>query len=84
MWQGNPIWNNQSLFFSMLSLPYMPRFLSNGVSLQNLHCGCIASKFLMELHDSGGVNCISCAKDLELHIVRTYTCITHWFMLQLC
>ncbi|XP_023540682.1 B3 domain-containing transcription repressor VAL2 isoform X2 [Cucurbita pepo subsp. pepo] len=38
---------------------------------KNLHCGCIASKFLMELHDSGGVNCISCAKDLELHITGT-------------
>lgn len=78
MWQGNPIWNNQSLFFfSMLFLSYLPRFLSKDVSLQHLHCGCIASKFLMELHDSGGVNCISCAKKLGLNAVRSYTCINH-------
>ncbi|XP_012481343.1 B3 domain-containing transcription repressor VAL2 isoform X2 [Gossypium raimondii] len=27
-----------------------------------LHCGCIASRFLLELLDGGGINCVSCAK----------------------
>ncbi|XVF37411.1 hypothetical protein REPUB_Repub20aG0005500 [Reevesia pubescens] len=29
---------------------------------KRLHCGCIASRCLLELLDSGGINCISCAK----------------------
>ncbi|XVF65943.1 hypothetical protein PTKIN_Ptkin09bG0291600 [Pterospermum kingtungense] len=29
---------------------------------KRLHCGCIASRSLVELLDSGGVNCTSCAK----------------------
>ncbi|KAF8058144.1 hypothetical protein N665_1250s0007 [Sinapis alba] len=29
---------------------------------KRLHCGCIASRFMMELLDNGGVTCISCAK----------------------
>ncbi|WCJ27841.1 B3 domain-containing protein Os07g0679700 [Euphorbia peplus] len=29
---------------------------------KRLHCGCIASRFLLELLDGGGVNCINCAK----------------------
>ncbi|KAK8487813.1 hypothetical protein V6N13_099925 [Hibiscus sabdariffa] len=29
---------------------------------KRLHCGCIASRFLLELLDSGGINCISCAR----------------------
>ncbi|XP_024005140.1 B3 domain-containing transcription repressor VAL2 isoform X2 [Eutrema salsugineum] len=29
---------------------------------KRLHCGCIASRFMMELLDNGGVSCISCAK----------------------
>ncbi|EOY04457.1 High-level expression of sugar-inducible gene 2, putative isoform 2 [Theobroma cacao] len=29
---------------------------------KRLHCGCIASRCLLELLDSGGVNCISCTK----------------------
>ncbi|CAB79919.1 predicted protein [Arabidopsis thaliana] len=29
---------------------------------KRLHCGCIASRFMMELLENGGVTCISCAK----------------------
>ncbi|CAN7082150.1 unnamed protein product [Brassica oleracea var. botrytis] len=29
---------------------------------KRLHCGCIASRFMMELVDNGGVTCITCAK----------------------
>ncbi|XP_022761400.1 B3 domain-containing transcription repressor VAL2-like isoform X2 [Durio zibethinus] len=29
---------------------------------KRLHCGCIASRSLLELLDSGGINCASCAK----------------------
>ncbi|OMO94399.1 hypothetical protein COLO4_16356 [Corchorus olitorius] len=29
---------------------------------KRLHCGCIASRCLLELLDGGGVNCISCAR----------------------
>ncbi|PON92757.1 Zinc finger-type transcription factor [Trema orientale] len=29
---------------------------------KRLHCGCIASRFLLELLDSGGVKCLNCAK----------------------
>ncbi|KAK4801939.1 hypothetical protein SAY86_000142 [Trapa natans] len=29
---------------------------------KRLHCGCIASRFLLELLDNGGVNCTSCAR----------------------
>ncbi|CAH8328308.1 unnamed protein product [Eruca vesicaria subsp. sativa] len=29
---------------------------------KRLHCGCIASRFMFELLDNGGVTCISCAK----------------------
>ncbi|KFK24682.1 hypothetical protein AALP_AA8G011400 [Arabis alpina] len=29
---------------------------------KRLHCGCIASRFMMELLDNGGVTCITCAK----------------------
>ncbi|KAL1210385.1 B3 domain-containing transcription repressor VAL2 [Cardamine amara subsp. amara] len=29
---------------------------------KRLHCGCIASRFTMELLDNGGVTCISCTK----------------------
>ncbi|GAV67289.1 B3 domain-containing protein/zf-CW domain-containing protein [Cephalotus follicularis] len=33
---------------------------------KRLHCGCMASRFLLELLDGGGVNCISCAKSSGL------------------
>ncbi|GLU14881.1 hypothetical protein SLE2022_314220 [Rubroshorea leprosula] len=33
---------------------------------KRLHCGCIASRFLLEHLDSGGVNCISCANKSRL------------------
>ncbi|PQP98503.1 B3 domain-containing transcription repressor VAL2 isoform X4 [Prunus yedoensis var. nudiflora] len=32
-----------------------------------LHCGCIASMFLLDLLDGGGVKCIKCAKSSEPH-----------------
>ncbi|XP_054783368.1 B3 domain-containing transcription repressor VAL2 isoform X2 [Prosopis cineraria] len=31
---------------------------------KRLHCGCIASRNLLELIDTGGVSCINCARDL--------------------
>ncbi|XP_024030049.1 B3 domain-containing transcription repressor VAL2 isoform X2 [Morus notabilis] len=34
---------------------------------KRLHCGCIASRFLLELLDSGGVKCISCTKKSGSH-----------------
>ncbi|KAK8980392.1 hypothetical protein V6N11_028953 [Hibiscus sabdariffa] len=35
-----------------------------------LHCGCIASKYLLDFLDYGGVACISCAKSSQLHSVK--------------
>ncbi|XWS71952.1 hypothetical protein CRYUN_Cryun03dG0182800 [Craigia yunnanensis] len=37
---------------------------------KRLHCGCIASKYLLELLDYGGVGCTSCAKSSLVHSVR--------------
>ncbi|GLT41740.1 hypothetical protein SLA2020_157830 [Shorea laevis] len=37
---------------------------------KRLHCGCIASRFLLELLDSGGVNCISCANKSRLNLMN--------------
>ncbi|GLT30397.1 hypothetical protein SLA2020_051980 [Shorea laevis] len=37
---------------------------------KRLHCGCIASKFLLELLDYGGVACTTCAKSSQLPLVR--------------
>ncbi|XP_012091052.1 B3 domain-containing transcription repressor VAL2 isoform X2 [Jatropha curcas] len=36
---------------------------------KRLHCGCIASRFLLELLDGGGVNCISCTKSSGVNSV---------------
>ncbi|XP_031380898.1 B3 domain-containing transcription repressor VAL2 [Punica granatum] len=33
---------------------------------KRLHCGCIASRFLLELLDCGGVSCVSCARSSGL------------------
>ncbi|KAK9289893.1 hypothetical protein L1049_008054 [Liquidambar formosana] len=38
---------------------------------KRLHCGCIASRFLLELLDSGGVKCNSCAKCSGLHSITS-------------
>ncbi|GLU02635.1 hypothetical protein SLE2022_198790 [Rubroshorea leprosula] len=38
---------------------------------KRLHCGCIASKFLLELLDFGGVGCTMCAKSSQLPLART-------------
>ncbi|KAL7124682.1 hypothetical protein ABFS83_14G064700 [Erythranthe nasuta] len=32
-----------------------------------VHCGCIASKYLHEYMDFGGISCSSCSKRLEIH-----------------
>lgn len=37
---------------------------------KRIHCGCIASKYLHEYLDFGGVGCISCAKSLETRPIR--------------
>ncbi|KAK9755421.1 hypothetical protein RND81_01G023600 [Saponaria officinalis] len=34
---------------------------------KRLHCGCIASLTLIELLDDGGVKCIACARNSDLH-----------------
>ncbi|WCJ34954.1 B3 domain-containing protein Os07g0679700 [Euphorbia peplus] len=36
---------------------------------KRLHCGCIASKFLLELLDLGGVGCTSCAKSCRIQLI---------------
>lgn len=38
--------------------------------LQRLHCGCIASKSMLELLDGGGVECINCMKNSSHSPVR--------------
>ncbi|XP_058211710.1 B3 domain-containing transcription repressor VAL1 isoform X2 [Rhododendron vialii] len=37
---------------------------------KRIHCGCIASKYLHEYLDFGGVGCISCARSLETRLIR--------------
>ncbi|KAK4376139.1 hypothetical protein RND71_006816 [Anisodus tanguticus] len=37
---------------------------------KRIHCGCIASKYLYEYLDYGGVACINCASHLDGHSVR--------------
>ncbi|KAA8550445.1 hypothetical protein F0562_002129 [Nyssa sinensis] len=37
---------------------------------KRIHCGCIASKYLHDYLDFGGVGCISCAKSLETRSKR--------------
>ncbi|XP_015897448.3 B3 domain-containing transcription repressor VAL2 isoform X1 [Ziziphus jujuba] len=36
---------------------------------KRLHCGCVASRFLLELLDGGGVKCINCAKNSGLRSI---------------
>ncbi|KAF4393986.1 hypothetical protein G4B88_025955 [Cannabis sativa] len=36
---------------------------------KRLHCGCIASRFLLELLDCGGVKCANCAKKSGSHLI---------------
>lgn len=38
---------------------------------KRLHCGCIASRYMLELLDFGGVKCISCAKRSGHHSFTT-------------
>ncbi|EEF33676.1 transcription factor, putative [Ricinus communis] len=38
---------------------------------KRLHCGCIASRFLLELLDGGGVNCINCIKSSGINSVSS-------------
>ncbi|KAK2992727.1 hypothetical protein RJ640_025230 [Escallonia rubra] len=37
---------------------------------KQIHCGCIASKYMHDFLDSGGVGCIGCIRDLETRLVR--------------
>nr|QNI23768.1 AP2/ERF transcription factor [Camptotheca acuminata] len=37
---------------------------------KRIHCGCIASKYLHDYLDSGGIGCISCVKSLETDSMR--------------
>ena len=50
--------------------------------LQRLHCGCVASSFVLELLDSGGVKCINCVKNSGLRPVRQSYMIYLWFIIQ--
>ncbi|XP_065881222.1 B3 domain-containing transcription repressor VAL1 [Euphorbia lathyris] len=38
---------------------------------KRLHCGCIASKFLFEILEYGGVGCTSCAKTSQFQLIQT-------------
>ncbi|KAK6163865.1 hypothetical protein DH2020_000729 [Rehmannia glutinosa] len=38
---------------------------------KRIHCGCIASRYLHEYMDLGGVGCLSCVKRLEIHSVQS-------------
>lgn len=38
---------------------------------KRLHCGCVASRFLLELLDSGGVKCVTCAKNSRSHMITS-------------
>ncbi|KAL2488471.1 B3 domain-containing transcription repressor VAL1 [Forsythia ovata] len=38
---------------------------------KRIHCGCIASRFLHEYMDFGGVGCINCAKHMEIHLMQS-------------
>ncbi|KAJ6758254.1 B3 DOMAIN-CONTAINING PROTEIN [Salix koriyanagi] len=46
-----------------------PGWRECNICSKHLHCGCIASKFLLELMDYGGVGCASCARSWRLHLV---------------
>ncbi|KAL7172999.1 hypothetical protein ACSBR2_032462 [Camellia fascicularis] len=37
---------------------------------KRIHCGCIASKYLYDYLDFGGIGCISCTKSLETRSIR--------------
>ncbi|CAA3005969.1 B3 domain-containing transcription repressor VAL2 isoform X1 [Olea europaea subsp. europaea] len=39
---------------------------------KRLHCGCIASSSLLELLDTGGVNCIECCRSSKPHSTSTH------------
>ncbi|KAJ8570935.1 hypothetical protein K7X08_037907 [Anisodus acutangulus] len=39
---------------------------------KRLHCGCIASSSLLELLDSGGINCVSCARSSQRHTHKAF------------
>ncbi|CAA2964104.1 B3 domain-containing transcription repressor VAL1-like [Olea europaea subsp. europaea] len=38
---------------------------------KRIHCGCIASRFLYEYMDFGGVECINCAKHMEINLMQS-------------
>lgn len=40
---------------------------------KRLHCGCIASKPLLDLLDTGGVQCVSCMRNAETSFIRSET-----------
>ncbi|KAF9670957.1 hypothetical protein SADUNF_Sadunf13G0123100 [Salix dunnii] len=48
-----------------------PGWRECNICSKHLHCGCIASKFLLELLDYGGVGCASCARSLRLHLMQS-------------
>lgn len=48
-----------------------PGWRKCNICTKRLHCGCIASKFLLELLDYGGVGCSSCARSSRLHSMQS-------------
>ncbi|KAL2508214.1 B3 domain-containing transcription repressor VAL1 [Forsythia ovata] len=38
---------------------------------KRIHCGCIASRYLHEYMDFGGIGCINCVKSSEIHSMRS-------------
>lgn len=44
---------------------------------QRLHCGCIASTYLIEILDFGGIGCTTCAKISPLNSVRSVRWIAY-------
>ncbi|KAJ6976069.1 B3 domain-containing transcription repressor VAL1 [Populus alba x Populus x berolinensis] len=48
-----------------------PGWRECNICSKHLHCGCIASKFLLELLDYGGVGCASCARSSRLHLMQS-------------
>ncbi|KAG5233575.1 B3 domain-containing transcription repressor VAL [Salix suchowensis] len=48
-----------------------PGWRECNICSKHLHCGCIASKFLLELMDYGGVGCASCARSWRLHLMQS-------------
>lgn len=59
------------ILFSCLLVQHFQFKFNNFWYVQRLHCGCVASRFLLELLDGGGVKCINCVKNSGRRAVRS-------------